>query len=41
LPKPSQSRTARIDKLEQEIRTLRSELERAEEQLRELRNERP
>jgi predicted nucleic acid-binding Zn-ribbon protein len=36
-----QSRAARIDKLEQEIRTLRSELERAEDQLRDLRNERP
>lgn len=38
---PQQSRAARIDKLEHEIRTLRSELERAEEQLRDLRNERP
>jgi TolA-binding protein len=36
-----QSRAARIGKLEQEIRTLRSELERAEDQLRDLRNQRP
>jgi TolA-binding protein len=36
-----QSRAARIDKLEQEIRALRSELERAEDQLRDLRNQRP
>lgn len=38
---PQQSRAARIDKLEQEIRALRSELERAEDQLRDLRNQRP
>lgn len=38
---PQQSRAVRIDKLEQEIRTLRAELERAEDQLRDLRNERP
>ena len=36
-----QSRAARIEKLEQEIRTLRSELEHAEEQLRDLRKVRP
>lgn len=36
-----QSRAARIDKLEQEIRALRAELERAEDQLRDLRNQRP
>ncbi|VTU22223.1 hypothetical protein H6CHR_01746 [Variovorax sp. PBL-H6] len=33
---PAQSRAARIDKLEQEIRELRLELDRAEAQLREL-----
>lgn len=33
---PAQSRAARIEKLEQEIRGLRLELDRAEEQLREL-----
>jgi multidrug resistance efflux pump len=37
----SQSRAARIDKLEHDIRLLRAELEHAEEQLRELKNERP
>jgi hypothetical protein len=36
-----QSRAARIEKLEQEVRTLRSELEHAEEQLRDLRRARP
>lgn len=36
---PAQSREARIEKLEQEIRALRSELDRAEEQLRSLRNQ--
>jgi TolA-binding protein len=40
-PETQQSRAARIDKLEQEIRALRSELERAEDHLRELRNARP
>ncbi|MFH0129496.1 DUF1090 family protein [Variovorax sp. VaC1] len=35
------SKAARIEKLEQEIKTLRSELERAEEQLRSLKNESP
>jgi chromosome segregation ATPase len=38
---PAQGREARIEKLEQEIRTLRSELERAEEQLRSLKSESP
>lgn len=38
---PAKSREARIEKLEQEIRTLRSELDRAEEQLRSLKNESP
>lgn len=38
---PATSREARIEKLEQEIRTLRAELERAEEQLRSLKNESP
>lgn len=33
------SRAARIDKLEQEVRSLRSELDRAEEQLRRLKAE--
>ncbi|WP_162583643.1 DUF1090 family protein [Variovorax sp. PBS-H4] len=33
---PAQSRAARIERLEREIRALRLELERAEEQLREL-----
>ncbi|WP_230682849.1 DUF1090 family protein [Variovorax paradoxus] len=36
-----QSRAARIDKLEHDIRALRAELEHAEAQLRELKNERP
>ncbi|WPH22576.1 DUF1090 family protein [Variovorax paradoxus] len=36
-----QSRAARIDKLERDIRALRAELEHAEAQLRELKNERP
>jgi chromosome segregation ATPase len=36
-----QSRAARIDKLERDIRALRAELEHAETQLRELKNERP
>ncbi|MET3494646.1 DUF1090 family protein [Variovorax boronicumulans] len=36
---PAQSRAAHIEKLEQEIRALRSELDRAEEQLRSLRNQ--
>jgi hypothetical protein len=35
---PEQSRAARIERLEQEIRELRLELDRAEEQLRELRH---
>ncbi|RZL89000.1 MAG: DUF1090 family protein [Variovorax sp.] len=35
---PQQSRAARIERLEQEIRELRLELERAEEQLRELKS---
>ena len=38
---PQQSRAARIDKLEHDIRALRAELEHAEAQLRELKNERP
>ena len=38
---PAQGREARIEKLEQDIRTLRAELERAEEQLRGLKNESP
>ena len=38
---PAQSRAARIDKLEHDIRLLRADLEHAEEQLRELKNERP
>jgi len=38
---PATSREARIEKLEQEIRTLRLELERAEEQLRSLKTESP
>lgn len=38
---PPQSRAARIDKLERDIRALRAELEHAETQLRELKNERP
>jgi septal ring factor EnvC (AmiA/AmiB activator) len=38
---PSMSRAARIDKLERDIQLLKAELEQAEEQLRELRNERP
>ena len=38
---PAQGRAARIEKLEQEIRTLRAELDRAEEQLRGLRSESP
>jgi len=37
----AQGRAARIEKLEQEIRTLRAELDRAEEQLRGLRSESP
>jgi hypothetical protein len=36
-----QSRAARIGKLEHDIRLLRAELEHAEEQLRELKNQRP
>ncbi|WP_234974784.1 DUF1090 family protein [Variovorax paradoxus] len=36
---PAQGRAARIEKLEQEIRTIRAELERAEEQLRGLKAE--
>ncbi|CAN7159096.1 MULTISPECIES: DUF1090 family protein [unclassified Variovorax] len=35
---PEQSRAARIERLEQEIRDLRLELNRAEEQLRELKH---
>ena len=38
---PSMSRAARIDKLERDIQLLKAELEQAEEQLRELKNERP
>ena len=38
---PSMSRAARIDKLEHDIQLLRAELEHAEEQLRELKNQRP
>ena len=38
---PPQSRAVRIEKLEQEIRTLKSELDRAEEQLRSLKHESP
>ena len=38
---PVQSRAARIEKMEQEIRTLKSELDRAEEQLRSLKRESP
>ena len=40
-PAPAGSRAARIDKLEHDIRALRAELEHAEAQLRELKNERP
>jgi HAMP domain-containing protein len=40
-PAPATSREARIEKLEQEIRTLRSELDRAEAQLRDLKNGSP
>ncbi|MCR6480459.1 DUF1090 family protein [Variovorax sp. ZS18.2.2] len=38
---PAQGRAARIEKVEQEIRTLRAELERAEEHLRSLKAESP
>ena len=38
---PSLTRAARIEKLEHDIRQLRAELEHAEEQLRELKSERP
>jgi HAMP domain-containing protein len=38
---PVQSRAARIERLEQEIKTLRSELDRAEEQLRHLKSGSP
>ena len=38
---PSMNRAARIGKLEHDIQLLRAELEHAEEQLRELKNERP
>jgi prefoldin subunit 5 len=38
---PAQSRAVRIEKLEQEIRELRLELERAEELLRKLKAEGP
>ncbi|WP_082519719.1 DUF1090 family protein [Variovorax sp. Root411] len=40
-PAAAQSREVRIEKLEQEIRTLRSELSHAEEQLRGLKSESP
>jgi hypothetical protein len=40
-PAPAGSRAARIDKLEQDIRSLRAQLERAEEQLRQLKSESP
>lgn len=40
-PAPAGSRAARIDKLEQDIRSLRTQLERAEDQLRQLKNESP
>lgn len=38
---PAAGRAARIEKLEHDIRALRAELERAEEQLRSLKNESP
>ena len=38
---PSMGRAARIDKLERDIQLLKAELEQAEEQLRELKNQRP
>ncbi len=38
---PAESRAARIDRLEQEARALRQELERTEEQLRKLKSESP
>ena len=38
---PSMSRAARIDKLEHDVQVLKAELEQAEEQLRELKNQRP
>jgi hypothetical protein len=38
---PSPSRAARIDRLEQEVRSLRAELDRAEAQLRQLKSESP
>ncbi|MGJ7524671.1 DUF1090 family protein [Variovorax sp. GB1P17] len=38
-PPPTQSKAARIDKLEQEIKALRLELDRAETQLRSLKSE--
>jgi parvulin-like peptidyl-prolyl isomerase len=41
VPAPVGSRAARIDKLEQDIRSLRAQLERAEDQLRQLKNESP
>lgn len=41
LPAAPQSRQARIDRLEQDIRLLRSELDQAEAQLRSLRNQAP
>lgn len=40
-PAPAGSRAARIEKLEQDIRSLRTQLERAEDQLRQLKNESP
>lgn len=40
-PAPAGSRAARIDKLEQDIRSLRAQLDRAEEQLRQLKSESP
>lgn len=40
-PAPAGSRAARIDRLEQDIRSLRMQLERAEDQLRQLKNESP
>jgi hypothetical protein len=40
-PVPAPSRAARVDRLEQEVRSLRAELDRAEAQLRQLKSESP
>ena len=40
-PAPAGSRAARINQLEQDIRSLRAQLERAEDQLRQLKSESP